>query len=160
MNRNSSNVSFLIGCLIFGMFPSIAIRSEGQSPYRSRTEKRVKIHLQSVCATRGKQSAVENEWILFDELVRGKMMVTSRGNTNVSPLSLIIMSMEQMGEVDTDAIKRSRRERKERLVKAGQFVDSDDDLDDGSRDTLVMSLEEWLLFKMKHTHAAQLTLVK
>ena len=38
--------------------------------------------------------------MFFDELVRGKMFVTSRCNTRVSPLSRILMSMDHMEEVD------------------------------------------------------------
>ena len=141
----------LVGCLLFGMYPSIAMRTEGSSNYRSRTELRIKPHMQSVCAIpriKGLKCE-ETEWLLFNELVRGKMLVTCRGNSRISPLSLILMSMDRMGEVDI-------RKTKKRKLEDGQFSDSDDE---GEIDSCIMCLEDWMLYRMKHMTAGKIDLV-
>jgi len=99
-NRNGDfNPAFLQAAICAGLYPNVAFRREGDVNFSTMSNKKARIHLSSVNAVKSQPlskkcqvSSHEVEFVIFGELVKGKIMFTMENTTHlVSPLPLLLL---------------------------------------------------------------------
>ncbi len=136
-NRNGDfNPAFLQAAICAGLYPNIAFRRQGDVNFSTMSNKKAKIHLSSVNAVKSQPlstncrvSSNGVEFVIFGELVKGKIMFTMENTTHlVSPLPLLLLC---------------GRLRVHPLRFASSQCDSQDTV---SVDRAVLTIDDWLSF--------------
>lgn len=98
-SARARNSSILVAVICAGLYPNVAMRQPGRRHFSCWTEKKVRVHLNSVNSSKrsagdrkhGEEAgAADLEWLVFQRCTRGLEMVNLEMTTVVSPFALVL----------------------------------------------------------------------
>lgn len=153
-NRNGDfNPAFLQASICAGLYPNVAYRRQGDVNFSTITNQKAKVHLGSVNAVKSQPLSRkcevrddEVEFIVFGELVKGKMMFNMSHTTHLaSPLPLLLLC----GQLH---------------VRPIQFAPPAEPIGAGKNSTTtqktILSLDDWLVFLCEPETASALAILR
>jgi HrpA-like RNA helicase len=154
-NRNDTKKDrslgyFLQAAIAAGLYPNVALRTRGDVNFSTMTNRKAKVHISSVNATKGqplsmKSQVPENtlEFIAFGEMVRGVSSFTMNQTTHMaSPLPLLLLC----GQLHVRPARTPESEEKDSSLERPKMA--------------ILSVDDWIVFQCEEEVASNLVVLR